>query len=128
MNLYISSFGEKGNFISFEKVTNQFLICLDSPKQQRQFAQIGKMFQVKCDLDFELFSSEMIFYELFYQDSEGEFHPVPVKLSSSLYVRRFSILDNLSGRDEQDDLDSPDRVYKYTSTITLKFLLHGVRS
>ena len=94
LNLYLISYHLNGTFLEVVPLTNELLICPNSVAASEALKSFGISFKttyffiiyqynksISCDLDLSLFTTaDTVFYELYFQDSDGAMSDVPVKI------------------------------------------------
>lgn len=77
-----------GSFIGFTELKNQLSVCAMSYKDVLNMRKFGSMMSKSCQIDLEILKDKdpgnlmleeaNIFYELFLQDSNGQFIDIPI--------------------------------------------------
>jgi meckelin len=101
--LYLATWTLNGTFLGYQTLSTQLTVCPGDPGNQTVFLKAGYDWTTSCKyLLANLLTPgrETLFYEL-YLKSGTSMKSVPVQLSSasSKYVRRFFIIDNVSGKE-----------------------------
>ncbi|OMJ90235.1 hypothetical protein SteCoe_7436 [Stentor coeruleus] len=117
MQFKLAEFSIDGTFLGFQDLSDQLILCPHSLEEAKKFREFGTNVKISCDLDLSWISSEKktTFYELYFIDSDGTMHGVPVLITNYIesnenrpntwdssktgwkLTRRFFIYDNLSG-------------------------------
>jgi hypothetical protein len=87
LKFFLAKYNLDGNFLGWEKMSNQLIVCDYSMEDVQRIYQIGTTVQLNCTYDVsKLFSkskydrpeNENVFYELYLQDYNGDMIDVPV--------------------------------------------------
>lgn len=117
MEFKLAEFSIDGNFLGFQDLSDQLILCPHSLEEAKKFREFGTNVKISCNLDLSWISTnkETTFYEMYFIDSDGTMVDVPVLITNYMdtsgkkpnswsssktdwkLARRFFIYDNLSG-------------------------------
>lgn len=87
LNFKLASYDLEGNFLGFEDLTDQLVICKRPSDELERIYKIGTTVEIECTYDLAVLVSQNenltprkanIFYELFLEDYNGNMIDVPV--------------------------------------------------
>eukprot|EP01028_Stygiella_incarcerata_P007522 TRINITY_DN3121_c0_g1_i1.p1 TRINITY_DN3121_c0_g1~~TRINITY_DN3121_c0_g1_i1.p1 ORF type:complete len:976 (+),score=158.64 TRINITY_DN3121_c0_g1_i1:108-3035(+) len=127
LTFYLAEYQLDGSFLGFSKIGSELQLCPKKPQDAALFLDVGsnminKCFFVAANI---LEYSETRFYEMYFLDSDGILKGVPVVLSdysSSSYVNRFFMYDNIAGKTAAS---STPEIIRFAETVELRYLVQS---
>ena len=139
LKFHFAKYQLDGTFLGFEDVQGQIILCPHSSSDNKKYREFGTNLEIECTFNLERFLDyETYFYDMFLEDEDGELLDVPILIKNYedndgssedkwQLVRRFFLVDNLSGLEGEDayvDGDKP-KVLRYANEVKLRIELQA---